>query len=114
MDPFVFRTGRTAMSAEELLTVINESSDQDVLYHLDHRNDYAVWIKESLHDTKLANAVKKAYSKQELIDALSPTTEKEISTDALTANILFKEYVKGALLGFVVGLIVAIIIYNVI
>ena len=120
MDPFVFKSGKTARDAHELLTIIQDSSVEDVEYHLDGRNDYAVWIHDVLGDISLANKVNAATDRQELIKALSPNKEKhtkEFKTaphDALTANILFKEYVKGALLGFVVGLIVAIIIYNVV
>ncbi len=79
---FYFKDGREAKTLQELKKIIEESSEEDFLHHVNQeKNDVAVWIRHALGREDLAGRVEKITDKKMMVQTLQ---EKAADARVLT------------------------------
>jgi hypothetical protein len=129
---FHFRDGKKAHNLNDLKEVLQTQSDDEFNHHVDaNNNDYANWVEYVYKDKTLADELRKMMTRTQMLEKLGenmaeqlyakpikPTTPPQImekpdgtlhptvSTEHVHKFIV-KEFLWGALLGLVVGFILA-------
>jgi hypothetical protein len=106
-DAFVFRNGKTARTADDLLTTI----EQDAAIFADHvnkdRNDFATWLEAQLKEKALADQLRTTTDRVATIailrKAIRPTPVEKASKFLETGH--QKEFLFGLMMGVILGMI---------
>jgi len=113
-EPFVFQNGRAAASIPELLSIIEDSSQQVFEEHVrESRNDFASWIDLSLHEKALADELRKTTDRLATIVALRNWLQAH-PLEMHKHHFLEKGHQKEFLIGLLFGIILGIVIYRVV
>jgi hypothetical protein len=108
---FVFHNGRSARSAHDLLTVLEEGpvdlwSDHVVPTAQPPRNDFATWAEHGLQERSLAQHLRNARTREETIGALRQWLEPGSVRGANVHGLAAKEFFIGVGVGAIIGIVI--------
>ena len=111
-DAFVFKNGKAAHNADELLTIIEQTDTSIFSEHVNKdKNDFATWLDVQLKEKTLAEQLRTTTDRIATISmmrkAIRPTPVEKASRYLETGH--QKEF----LFGLAVGLILGIILFRV-
>ncbi len=103
------------MAAEnitDLGRLISLLSDDDFSYHIAGGNHFANWVRDILHQEDLANEMRKAVSKQDLLDTLKDNIEEENEQSFMGdfKRLLARDFIYGLVLGLIIGIIIHLLL----
>ena len=70
-DPFFFNTGQKAESIQEFLAALKNLGNENFELHInEEKNDFASWIRYSMHNHELANKISDLSEKEDIINCI--------------------------------------------
>ncbi|MFH1510277.1 MAG: DUF5752 family protein [Candidatus Woesearchaeota archaeon] len=95
--------GKVLKNAEDLSVALRSMDHKTFHHHVtSHKNDFATWAREVLHDEGLAKRLLAAKSQEAMI--------KAVKTDVIKKP-RYIDFLEGLALGIIIGLILAKLIY---
>lgn len=101
--------GRKAETLVDLRDAVATMSDENFAHHLQRGNDFAVWIRDILHQDSLADRIEKVHKREDMFELVEDTLRMERETSINSdefKRFMVKEFIYGMILGLILGIVI--------
>lgn len=104
------KTSIEIRSIPELAEALEIMSDESFSHHVgEHKNDFAKWVHDIIHDTELSERLKGAKTRQEALEMVKKRAKQTGTHLHVYANTFLGFNVWDLVIGFIGGLILGMI-----